>query len=97
MATEPSAPESVLIPRAAFIASAITRISRSGGWAASESRVRALWIDERNAQQATGFNLASARFRECTPPSLVFCRCRARRTLAALPRSESRKMAQSQS
>jgi hypothetical protein len=58
MATEPSTPESVLIPQAAFIATAI----RAGGPPARVAS--ALWIDERNAQQATGFNLAFARFRE---------------------------------
>jgi len=54
----------------------VVRTARPPARAAS-----ALWIDERGAQQATGFNSASARssegslFRECAAPALVLVRC----------------------
>jgi hypothetical protein len=61
MAIEPSALQIVLIPRAAFIARAITRILRSGWWAAGESGACLMGV---NAHQSSGFNRASVRSSE---------------------------------
>jgi len=94
MAIEPSAPESVLIPRAAFIANAITRISCSGGLGREQRLPYGLMNATHGRPSASILRLPR---RECTAPSLVFCRVSGRSILAALPRSESRKMAQSQS
>jgi hypothetical protein len=71
MATEPSTPESVLIPQAAFIATAI----RAGGPPARVAS--ALWIDERNEQQPPASTLRLLASENARHVSKYFVVCRA--------------------